>query len=107
MMKCDAWHTVCACRKILGALLWLAGFVSLVFAWVAVNKDTFLGYDPIFWMFNAMIFGILAIPLKLHKRYSMKMDMDMMCCEKDMKGCVDGICKGGVCCGKGEGEGEK
>ena len=48
----------------LGALLWIAAFLSLVFAWYA-RDGVFLGYSGLGWYWNALVLGILALPLKM------------------------------------------
>jgi len=75
--KCD-WN--CSCWHVLGVLLWTAAVISLVYAWVATKNGAILELEANFWFGNALILGILAIPLKL-KGGS---------CECD--GCGGGVC---------------
>ena len=90
MMKCDAWHEKCACGKMLGGLLWLAGVISLVLGWIAMRGDGLWGYDASFWMMNAVALGILAIPLKLKKKS----------CGSEMMGCGGKDMGSNKCCSK-------
>lgn len=94
-MKCDMWHQGCGCRKMFGGFLWLLGFVSLVFAWIAARNGGLMGYDALFWMMNALVLGVLAIPLKRRKK---ECGMGMMGCGSGrMEGCCDketGTCNG-------------
>jgi len=68
-----------------GGFLWFLGFVSLVFAWIAARGGELLGYDALFWMMNALVLGVLAIPLKLRR---MGCGMGMMW-GGEMKQCCD------------------
>lgn len=57
----------CSCWYFLGALLWIASIFSLVCAWIAGEGGATLGIASGTWYANALIFGVLAIPLKLKK----------------------------------------
>lgn len=76
----------------IGLLLWILGVLSLIGMWIAMRTGEFWGFDPSFWWMNAVAFGILAIPLKLHAG-----KMGMMCKTQ----CGGEGCKGG-CCNKME-----
>ncbi len=53
-LKCWLWK-----------LLWVLGALSLVLAWVAGVNGQVLQLPGIVWFFNALVFGILAVPIKL------------------------------------------
>ena len=54
-MKCWLWK-----------LLWLLAAVCLVLAWVAVYmKNLVLGLEPLAWYWNALVLGVLAMPIKM------------------------------------------
>jgi len=56
----------CACWHWVGGLFWLAALVALVCAWVSTSKGVPVwGLDQNQWYGNALILGVLAIPLKL------------------------------------------
>ncbi|MEK7612086.1 MAG: hypothetical protein AAB407_01970 [Patescibacteria group bacterium] len=55
----------CGCWNAFGMVLWVAAFVSLVFAWLSGNGEMIFGFDEGEWFGNALILGILAIPLQL------------------------------------------
>jgi len=49
--------------------LWLISLVSLVVAWYGVGGNkVVLGLNSLGWFWNAVIFGILAVPVKLDCR---------------------------------------
>lgn len=52
--KCRLWKT-----------LWGLGVLSLVFAWVATRTGFVFGLDAQHWFWDALIFTVLAIPIKL------------------------------------------
>ena len=52
--KCRIW-------KGLGGL----GVIALVLAWLAGKDGTMLGLDTWQWYWNALIFAVLSIPIKL------------------------------------------
>ncbi|MEK7554364.1 MAG: hypothetical protein AAB518_00025 [Patescibacteria group bacterium] len=58
----------CSCWRLFGAILWVAGAVALVLAWVSVSKGMVLGMDTSRWYANALILAVLAIPMKLKGR---------------------------------------
>jgi len=55
-------------RKHLKCLLWKAlwgiSVLSLIAAWFSL-QDTILGFNAQFWFWNGLLFGVLAIPIKL------------------------------------------
>lgn len=55
----------CACWHWMGSLLWLAALLSLILAWITGPEANFSGLDQGELFVNAMVLGILAIPLKL------------------------------------------
>lgn len=63
-MKHDKMHWRCCWKPMLGILFWLGAFVSLVCAWYA-RDAVFWGYSGLGWYWNALVLGILAIPLKM------------------------------------------
>jgi len=47
-------------------LFWVGGLLALVLAWVGVLKQSLiLGVSPELWLWDALILGILSIPIKL------------------------------------------
>lgn len=81
MMKHDKMHWRCCWMPIIGGGFWVLAVLSLIFAWVA--KDTvFLGYSGLGWYWNALVLGVLAIPLKLKSGW----------CRKHGDGCGGGMC---------------
>lgn len=69
----------CSCWYFLGALLWLAAIFTLVCAWIAGESGQTFGVSASTWYANALIFGVLAIPLKL-KRHAA--DCGCQTCQK-------------------------
>ena len=60
--KHDTMHWLCCWRPLSGIILWVAAAICLIFAWVA--KDTvYLGYSGLGWYWNALVLGVLAIPM--------------------------------------------
>jgi len=57
----DKKHFKCWCWK----ALWGLGVLSFIFAWVAGMQGQVLGYPNAVWFWNALVFGVLAIPIKL------------------------------------------
>lgn len=55
----------CGCWHYLGVLLWLLAVAAFVFAWIANVKGAMLGFDASKWYADALILGVLAIPLKM------------------------------------------
>lgn len=63
-VKHDKMHWRCCWQPLTGTVIWLLALLALIFAWVA--KDTvFLGYTGLGWYWNALVLGVLAIPLRL------------------------------------------
>ena len=56
--RCDLWHY-------LGGFLWFLAAIAFIFAWLTSYENSILGFDSGFWFGNALILGILAIPLKI------------------------------------------
>ncbi|MBI1957419.1 MAG: hypothetical protein HYS44_03115 [Candidatus Niyogibacteria bacterium] len=46
-------------------LLWLAGVVSLVLAWIAMKQGPVFKVEALAWFWNALVFGVLALPIKM------------------------------------------
>lgn len=66
-MKHDKMHWRCCWMPMLGIILWVLSAVSVILAWVAIWKQALvLGYEPIAWYWNALVLGVLAIPMKSH-----------------------------------------
>lgn len=60
MKKC--WHWSCCILPIISCIMWVAGIVFVVAAWVSVIKnDLVWGYGAQWWIWNALMFGILAM----------------------------------------------
>ncbi len=72
----------CSCWYLIGALFWFAALVSLIFAWVATAQGTVWGLDASHWYGDALVLGVLAIPLKL-KRHAASCNCGM--CEEPRK----------------------
>ncbi|HEY4478930.1 MAG TPA: hypothetical protein VI981_01050 [Candidatus Paceibacterota bacterium] len=53
-LKCTLWK-----------LLWTLGVLSLIAAWVSSQSDPVLEFEWSFWFWNALVFGVLAVPIKL------------------------------------------
>lgn len=71
-MNCSCWHLV-------GGLFWAAAFLCLIFAWVGTSKGgAFSGVEVNTWYLNALVLGVLAVPLKL---------------KGHGEGCACGVCK--------------
>lgn len=46
--------------------LWVLSVVAFVLAWVSVLRKAPIGqFDPLFLFWNALILGVLAVPVKL------------------------------------------
>ncbi|MEK9170072.1 MAG: hypothetical protein AAB674_00285 [Patescibacteria group bacterium] len=55
----------CGWKSWLGTGLWCLAVLALVLAWVAVFKrDLVFGLEPLAWYWNALVVGVLALPLK-------------------------------------------
>jgi hypothetical protein len=54
----------CECWYVFGLLLWVAAIIALVYAWVATVRGSILGEQAEFWFWNALILGVLAVPLR-------------------------------------------
>lgn len=55
------WHWECCWKPMVGMVLWGAGMVSLVMAWVAVyRRGLILGLEPLAWYWNALVLGVLG-----------------------------------------------
>lgn len=80
-MKHDKMHWRCCGRPFFGNLIWLLALLALIFAWVA-KDSVFLGYSGLGWYWNALVLGILAIPLKLKGGW----------CKNHGEGCGGGMC---------------
>jgi hypothetical protein len=61
MSRC--WHWACCILPIVSLLMWLAGIFFVVLAWASVAslEGVVWGYGPQWWIWNAVMFGILAI----------------------------------------------
>ena len=54
-MKCWLWKT-----------LWVLAAIAFILAWVSVlRRATILNMDPLFLLWNALVLGVLSIPVKL------------------------------------------
>ena len=55
LIKCWVWKG-----------LWVLSVVAFVLAWVSVLRKAPIGqFDPLFLFWNALILGVLAVPVKL------------------------------------------
>lgn len=55
------WHWACCWKPMAGMVLWGAGMLSLVMAWVAVwRRGLVLGLEPLAWYWNALVLGVLG-----------------------------------------------
>ena len=53
-------------KCLLWKALWLLGAVSLALAWLSIYQQALvLGLDPAAWYWNALLFVVLSIPIKL------------------------------------------
>ena len=53
-------------KAIVGKILWILAALAFIFAWVTILRGAPLGpLDPLFLLWNALVLGVLAIPLKL------------------------------------------
>ncbi len=68
MSSHDTHGWSCGCWYYLGAFLWVLAAAALVCAWVATAKGAAFGFGPDLWYGNALILGVLAIPLKMRGR---------------------------------------
>ena len=58
----DRRHLKCWLWK----LLWILSAAALIVAWVGIRGDkVLLGLNSLGWFWNALILGVLAIPIKL------------------------------------------
>ena len=66
-MMHSKWHLACCWKPVVGTVLWTAGMLSLVMAWVAVyNRGLVLGLEPLAWYWNALVLGVLAVGCSGH-----------------------------------------
>lgn len=63
MMGGRMGHWYCCILPTLTCLMWIASVVFVVISWVSVRNATgeLWGYGPQWWIWNAVMFGILAI----------------------------------------------
>ena len=60
------YHWWCCIRPVLGIVLWVLGAISLIMAWMVLRTQSpILGYNDVGWYLNALVFSLLAIPLKM------------------------------------------
>ena len=60
-MMHSQWHWACCWRPMVGMVLWGAGLLSLVMAWVAVyRRGLVLNLEPLAWYWNALVLGVLG-----------------------------------------------
>ena len=83
------WHWHCCIIPLVSLLMWLAAIVFVVLSWISVMdaSGSVWGYGPQWWIWNAVMFGILSI-------YGgrRKFGRHGMC------GCKEGcMCKEGMC----------
>jgi hypothetical protein len=64
MKKEEVFYKGCTCYSF-GAFLWGAAFLSLIFSWIANRNGVLFTLEASDWYANALIFGVLAIPLKM------------------------------------------
>ncbi len=55
---------MCCSKHAIGKALWVLAAISLILAWVS-GSDIIFGADALTWYINAIVLGILAIPLKI------------------------------------------
>jgi hypothetical protein len=57
------WHWMCCVMPIVSCLMWVAGVVFVVLSWISVMNATgeIWGLGPQWYIWNAVMFGILAI----------------------------------------------
>lgn len=55
-------HWICCVLPIVSGLMWLAGVVFVILSWISVMNETgeLWGYGPQWWIWNAVMLGILA-----------------------------------------------
>jgi len=79
--KGRCWHWACCIMPIISCLFWVASIVFVVLSWISVMDASGMvwGYGPQWWIWNAVMFGILAM----------------------YRGCKMGSCRKGAGCGCG------
>src|ERR1044072_776561 len=57
------WHWACCILPVVSCILWVAAIVFVVLSWVSVMNESgeIAGYGPQWWIWNAVMFGILAL----------------------------------------------
>ncbi len=56
------WHWGCCVRPTIGYIFWIAAVVFAVVSWISVVKNELVwGYGAQWWIWNTMMFGILAL----------------------------------------------
>ncbi len=59
------FHWACCWRPVAGMVLWGAGMLSLVMAWVAVyRRGLVFNLEPLAWYWNALVLGVLGAGAK-------------------------------------------
>jgi len=48
-----------------GKLLWILAFVAFILAWFSGTQGVVFGFNAQFWFWNALVLGVLAIPVKM------------------------------------------
>jgi hypothetical protein len=81
------WHWSCCILPIVSCLMWVAGIVFLILSWVSVLNATgeIWGLGPQWYIWNAVMFGILAI-------YGGKLKIGSCRGGACVHGCKDGVC---------------
>lgn len=71
------FHWKCCWQAVVGNVLWGAGLVAVVLAWVAMARKGLLvfGLEPLAWYWNALVLGVLS-----------------MGASKSCGSCGDGVC---------------
>jgi hypothetical protein len=83
-------HWACCVLPTASLLMWLASIVALILSWVSVMnvEGAIWGYGPQWWIWNAVMFGILALYGGSRKMGGHK---GMCGCKPDCN-CKDGVC---------------
>jgi hypothetical protein len=90
--KSRCWHWACCILPIVSLLLWLAAVLSVILSWMSVMnaEGAVWGYGPQWWIWNAVMFGILAMYGGYRK--IRRCGGTGMCGCKSGCGCKDGAC---------------
>jgi hypothetical protein len=84
-------HWSCCFFPLLGSIAWIAGLLSVVYAWISIsNGQPFWGLGAAEWFWSALTLGVLAMSASRKKMGSCRCGG---CGSSKCGGCEGGVCK--------------